>query len=149
MKLITYINMYYSGNKTAFATAMGVHAPQIHAWLNNGAEVIGGKLVTKCVTLPPVPDFTAQEVFEALVLERTKSIPLDKRADGKYESDWVRGAFAGFTMAGDEQDAAAAARNLLTTQVIDSLRLLGSLGVGLTHVAEEAVESSKLDDEYF
>ncbi|MDG4698843.1 hypothetical protein P7V44_21705 [Providencia sp. CRE-3FA-0001] len=40
MKLIDYINMYYSGNQSAFATACGVHRTQVTQWINKGFIVV-------------------------------------------------------------------------------------------------------------
>lgn len=106
MKLTTYIELYYAGNKTAFATAMGVHAPQVHQWITADAEVIGGKLVTvsRPIPAPDMPRADVYEDFERTVTALNKAIPLDKDEKG-YTDKFVRGAFAMFSMMDDIQPA--------------------------------------------
>lgn len=44
MDLITYIEMYYSGNQSEFARACGKTRQHVSKWISNGYVVLNGKL---------------------------------------------------------------------------------------------------------
>lgn len=102
MKLATYIDLYFDGNKSAFARAMDVQPPSVHQWLNSGAEIVGGKLVLNARDLPPcsLPEGDQHAPFEALMRSLNAAIPLERDGDS-YKEPFVRGAFATFRILGD------------------------------------------------
>ena len=91
MKLTTYIDLYYQGNKSAFARAMDVQPPSVHQWLNSGAEIIGGKLVLNYRDLPP-----------SMMRSLNPAIPLERDGDG-YKVAFVHGAWMTFCQMKDAQ----------------------------------------------
>lgn len=106
MKLTTYIDLYYQGNKSAFARAMDVQPPSVHQWLNSGAEIIGGKLVLNYRDLPPSTSLTdvydAHVPFEAMMRSLNPAIPLERDGDG-YKVAFVHGAWMTFCQMKDTQ----------------------------------------------
>ena len=52
MSLTEYINIYFSGNKSAFARHMDVNPQQITKWVNDGWIIVNHTLYTPRRTVP-------------------------------------------------------------------------------------------------
>ena len=104
MKLSTYIALYCADNKTEFARALKVHAPQVHQWIKNDAEVIAGRILVSARRVPAmeIPEVN-NERFEAMLLTLNPSVDLTK-VEGEYTDKFVRGANAMLRLMRDVQD---------------------------------------------
>lgn len=149
MKLSTYIDLYYDGNKSKFARAMDVRGPQVHAWIKADSQVINGELITSSRTLPALPGTPVGEenkAFEAIVSALNGRIPLTV-ADGRYTDPWVRGAFKMFQLLGESQGKGE------KHHYADLIKLLESIETLTLNARELASDSYRIEstdsDGYF
>lgn len=53
MSLTEYINIYFSGNKSAFARHMARSRQKVNGWIKDGWIVVDGKLYSPRQDIPP------------------------------------------------------------------------------------------------
>lgn len=106
MNLLKYINVFYQGNKAAFARDIGIQQPNVYPLINRGAAIFGNRIYTSSKKLPPHtdwPSYASRERFEDMVRDKMAgsgkepNFQLDEK--GGYVDQWMRGAFAGWKLA--------------------------------------------------
>lgn len=151
MKLLNFINVFFDGNKSAFARAIGVAQPNLYPLIERDAEVIGGVLYSTARVLPeieggwPVQDF--HPAFEAMLLEKVKdkgiTLSFDRNDKGMYVDAQIRQMFKGFMLGMEIAKAMPASKDAELSNTIINMESQ------LRTIKAKVIEGNGPDDSYF
>lgn len=151
MKLLNYINVFFQGNKAAFARAIGIQQPNLYPLIERDAEVIGGVLYTGARVLPeidggwPAQDF--HPAFEAMVQAKVegKGITIDFGRDENemYTDAQIRQMYKGFLLGMEIATAMPGSKDA------DLYNTIINMEGELRAIKEKVVSGNAPNDSYF
>lgn len=151
MKLLNYINVFFQGNKSAFARAIGIQQSNLYPLIDRDAEVIGGVLYTGARVLPeieggwPAQDF--HPAFEAMVKGKVEgkgiTLNFERSENGAYLDPQLRQMFKGFMLGMEIAKAMPASKDAELSNTI--INMEGQLRA----IKAKVVEDNAPDDSYF